>query len=663
MSASGCTPIGRAYFSASLAEFLAADENTILGHLAAAAEHDQSIQQRNAWRDEIRILRDQLHGTDCSMVFLELKIPRMGKRADAALIIRSAVIVLEFKIGESVYASAALAQAVDYALDLKNFHEGSHAASIIPIVIATAANPAKNTISFHTDRVANCQCCNARDLRQTVTEVIAALPPAPEVEGKAWANSRYKPTPTIIEAARALYRDHSVAEIARSDASAINLSETTQAISEIIEAAKAKRQKAICFVTGVPGAGKTLAGLNITTDRMRHHSDEHAVFLSGNGPLVSVLRAALARDQKERTSVSLKDANRNAHAFIQNIHHFRDSNLASNLATVEKVVVFDEAQRAWDQEHTSKFMRTKRDLTEFHSSEPEFLIEVMDRHADWCVIIALVGGGQEINSGEAGLPEWFRALRARFSHWQVFYSDRFATHEYSSHQPVGELTAGLHSSSSPSLHLGVSLRSFRAETLSKFVGHVIDNEPDKAASCYSAIRENYPVLLTRSLPVGQRWLRWKKRGSELIGLTAYSGARRLRPEGMDVAAKIEPEVWFLNDSADVRSCHYLEEVATEFDIQGLELDWSLVGWDANLRRDGNAWAFRKFRGTRWEQVCDETSRRYLLNAHRVLLTRARQGLVIFVPKGDPNDPTRLPEYYDPVADYLLTCGIRSLTAC
>ena len=647
----------RAYYSAPVADFLLSSEDSILGAIASSNEHELELTQRNAWLAQIQILKRQLRLVDGGHIFFEFSIPRMGKRADVIYLNRNAVFVLEFKVGASAYHSGDVAQVVDYSMDLKNFHEGSHNLDIIPILIATAAPDVFDEVTFQEDRAADCLRSNATTLSATIIRTFAHLSGHSLLTAEDWISAGYKPTPTIIEAAQALYRNHDVSEISRSDASATNLTETTQAIGIIIEAAKAKKEKVICFVTGVPGAGKTLAGLNIITKRMNRHEDEHAVFLSGNGPLVAVLRCALAKDESKRTSISLADAKRNANAFIQNIHHFRDSNLETTKPTIEKVVVFDEAQRAWDREHTVKFMRTKKNQPDFDASEPKFLIEVMNRHKDWCVIVALIGGGQEINSGEAGLPEWFDALRTRFTDWKVFYSDRISSKEYTKDSKIETLVSGLDASSSSCLHLGVSLRSFRAESLSDFVKHLINNSPEEARKCYEKIRQNYPIFISRDINVAKDWLVGKQRGTQLFGLIASSGAKRLRPEGINVGEKIEPEEWFLNGADDVRACQYLEEVATEFDIQGLELDWAVMGWDANLRRGQDGWDFYKFRGTKWQEIHGDIERQYLLNAYRVLLTRARQGFVIFIPNGNQDDPTRLPQFYQPICSYLQNCGL------
>jgi schlafen family protein len=415
----------------------------------------------------------------------------------------------------------------------------------------------------------------------------------------------------------------------------------------------------------VPGAGKTLAGLNLVTLRSKAHEDEHAVFLSGNGPLVEVLREALARDEhsqlKERGETSKKsDAARQVKSFVQNIMHFRDSNLVTPEPPIERVAVFDEAQRAWDAKHLAKFMSQKRGHPEFGMSEPEFLISVMDRHDDWCTIICLVGGGQEINAGEAGLTEWFSALKRSFRSWKVYTSERLTHRDYHWGQDLPALLAGLDSQTLPALHLAVSVRSFRAEKLSEFVGALVAGDAKEARSIYQAINATYPIVVTRDLREARRWLRGRARGSERIGLVASSGASRLKPEGINVHEKIDATTWFLNGRDDVRSSYYMEDPATEFDIQGLELDWVGVCWDADFRSIDGRWQFYRFSGTRWQNVNDSNRKVYLTNAYRVLLTRARQGMVIYIPTGDPIDATRPPAFYDGTAAFLSECGLSFL---
>jgi hypothetical protein len=460
-----------------------------------------------------------------------------------------------------------------------------------------------------------------------------------------------------VEAAQALYRDHDVKDISRSDAGAQNLSHTSDCISQIIETSKRHNRKSICFVTGVPGAGKTLAGLNIATSRAKAHSDEHAVFLSGNGPLVDVLREALARDQSVRELIKKTVAARRVESFVQNIHHFRDEALKTNDAPVEKVVVFDEAQRAWNHAKAADFMRRKKGFADFDMSEPAFLVSVMNRHTDWCVIVCLIGGGQEINTGEAGLAEWLSVMGSHFPDWDVHISNRLDDSDYVWDTPTREALAKVPATRNEALHLGVSIRSFRAEALSEFVGHVVENRPDAARETYASIAEKYPIHLTRDINEARNWLRHKARGSERYGLIASSGAYRLRPEGISIKNKVEAPLWFLNDKSDVRSSFYMEEVASEFDVQGLELDWAGIGWDSDFRYVNGEWRHYNFKGTKWQQVNAVDGRLHLKNKYRVILTRARQGMVIFVPRGDITDPTRPPSFYDETFRFLQRCGL------
>jgi hypothetical protein len=606
---------------------------------------------------QIDVLQQELSGLNAGTIFFEFAIPRMGKRADVVLLLAGTVFVVEFKVGSDTFDRAAIDQVHDYALDLKNFHRGSHNLPIVPVLIATRGNPAwPVNFAFAADQVAAPICSSSEHLLRVVEAVLRSRPPR-AVDAGLWATSGYMPTPTIIEAAQALYQNHSVDEIARSDAGAKNLNATTACIRSIVGQARTSRLKTICFVTGVPGSGKTLAGLNIATSSAQQDDAEKAVFLSGNGPLVTVLREALARDQCERTGCKKQDAEREVASFVQNIHHFRDEALRDQNAPPERIVIFDEAQRAWDRDQASKFMQSKRGQTDFDQSEPEFLISVMDRHEDWCVIICLVGGGQEINTGEAGLSEWMSALGTRYRDWAIHLSNRLTDPHYGLQEAAETLNAIERVTWQPDLHLGVSMRSFRAEALSDFVGHVLDNRADLAAKTYQSIRDRYPIVLTRNIDEARAWLRDQARGSERFGLMASSGAYRLRPEGLNVRAKIDPGNWFLNGPDDVRSAYYLEEVATEFDVQGLEVDWAGVCWDADLRYQDGAWTHHAFKGTKWQNVNAAERKMYLQNAYRVILTRARQGMVIFVPEGTALDLTRPEGFYNSTFEFLLASGL------
>jgi hypothetical protein len=652
--------LNTAYYEANLASFFNASENEVLGALAAKHRFDLENQQRHAWQQQIRILKDSLSELTGGQLYFEFSIPRMGKRADVILLLEGIVFVIEFKVGAEAIDRSAIEQAHDYALDLKNFHKGSHHAPVVPIVISTnaAMQPAPKFI-WAADNVAAPLPAATVDLAEIIKTAIIQRP-APLINHWEWSHSGYQPTPTIVEAAQALYRNHDVSEISRSDADAKNLGRTSDRINEIIEDAKANNKKAICFVTGVPGAGKTLAGLNIATSRVQGHFDEHAVFLSGNGPLVDVMREALARDQSKRDGVPKKDAARRVSSFVQNIHHFRDEALRDPKAPDERVVIFDEAQRAWNKAQASKFMQQKRDHADFNMSEPAFLVSVMDRHVGWCVVVCLIGGGQEINTGEAGLAEWVKVMGDDFEHWDVHVSSRLDDPDYIWDDETSQTLKKVVATKDEALHLGVSMRSFRAESLSEFVGHVIENRPRQALAAYEKIADRYPIKISRDLAATRQWLRENGRGSERYGLVASSGANRLRPEGVFMKSSVDAPVWFLNERTDVRSSFYLEEVASEFDVQGLELDWTGVCWDADYRFESGEWKHYSFRGTKWQRSNAIEKRLFLKNAYRVILTRARQGMVIFVPRGSPTDPTRPASFYDPTYDYLRSCGIPEL---
>lgn len=655
-----------AYYWASVQEFLSTDPDAITGRLVSSSTFATTDQvQVDAWREETDILRKTIGGFS-GTVFLEFDIPRLGSRIDAVLVEGAAVFAIEFKCGERQYLQGDYEQAWDYALDLKNFHLASHNATILPILVATEATRADAEWQpAHPDGTRPPRRCRPGSLRDAIVDGLRLVDGA-AIEGPVWGTSPYQPTPTIIEAARALYARHSVEAISRSDAGAKNLTVTSSAVEEVIERARTDRHKAIVFVTGVPGAGKTLVGLNVAT-RRREMGEARAVFLSGNGPLVAVLREALVRDEIPRLPKGTRRGSvlQRVKPFIQNIHHFRDDGVRDrHTAPYDHVVIFDEAQRAWDLRKTADFMKRRKKVAGFSQSEPEFLVSFLDRHQDWAVVVCLVGGGQEIHSGEAGIGEWLNALRTSFPGWRVYVSPHLTDAEYAAPGALAALAGQARTSLDERLHLATSMRSFRSERVSAFVKAVLDCDVDEAGRLYREVSRRYPIALTRDLSRAKQWLRRHARGSERYGLVASSKAYRLKPHAIDVRVDVNPVHWFLEAKADTRSSYYLEDAATEFQIQGLELDWIGVTWDADLRRASDGWRFHEFRGKSWNKVNSEGTlgnrQRYLLNAYRVLLTRARQGMVIFVPPGDPSDPTRKPDYYDGTYDYLAGLGLAVL---
>jgi len=651
----------RAYYSKPIPAFLNEQENSILGELTRRHEFSLEEMQRNSWIHQIKILKSHLSSFSSGHVLFEYSIPRMGKRVDVVLLINGIVFVLEFKVGDNQYKGYAIDQVLDYSLDLKNFHAESYNRKIVPILIATEAHIFCNNLNQYEDLVFSpLKACN-NNLSDVINSVLRQFP-TENMDAFIWESSLYKPTPTIIEAAQALYKGHSVKEISRSDSEAINLGITSQAISQIIVESKLNNYKSICFITGVPGSGKTLAGLNIANERHNIDEGEHAVFLSGNGPLVEVLQEALARNEVEEKTgspnqVTKSSALSKTKAFIQNIHHFRDDALQTEQAPIEHVVVFDEAQRAWTLHQTSSFMKRKKGIPDFNMSEPKFLMDYMDRHDDWATIICLIGGGQEINTGEAGLPEWFLSIKKYFPNWNVYVSDKLTDQEYTQGKNLYSEISKDRLFIISELHLSVSVRSYRSEKVSKFVKLILDCNEIEAKLLFPKITNDYPIFLTRNIDDARKWLKSKARGTERIGLIASSGAYRLKPFGIHIKANIEPKNWFLNGKDDIRSSYFLEDVATEFDIQGLELDWTCVAWDADFRFAHDHWEHKDFRGTNWQNINDDTRRLYLKNTYRVLLTRARQGMVLFIPEGDDIDLTRKKEFYDTTFNYLQRIGI------
>lgn len=658
--------INRAYYSSSIREFLTASPDQVLGEVARNCGFAIEPAQKGAWLRQIAILQRQLIPWPGGSLFFEFVVPRMGRRIDVLAIIGNTVFVIEFKVGEAHFTRAALDQVWDYALDLKNFHEPSHGAVIAPILIATesAAGASAVAASHHNDGVLLPIETGPDSLHSCIDQVLG-LCEGPGIDPDNWLQGRYKPTPTIVEAASALYGQHSVADLSRSDAGAKNLSITSVAVDQVIESARLQRRKAICFITGVPGAGKTLVGLDVATKHMDASNELHSVYLSGNGPLVKILCEALTRDEIARAkskSVRLRvgETRKAVEAFIQNVHHFRDAYLVDEKPPVDHVVIFDEAQRAWTLEQTSKFMAQKKGRPDFNRSEPEFLISCMDRHKDWAVVVCLVGGGQEINTGEAGIREWLSAIEHHYPSWDVHVSPHLTDREYVASNALASLRKRVNVVFNEDLHLAVSMRSFRAEHVSAFVQHLLDRETSKASAALRAVQQRYPIVVTRDLSKAKRWLKSQARGTERYGIIVSSQAERLKPHAIHVRSPMDPVHWFLDEKDDVRSSFYLEDVATEFHVQGLELDWACVVWDADLRAGPQGWRHHQFVGSKWQSIHKAERQLYQKNAYRVLLTRARQGMVIVVPPGDQEDPTRDAAFYDPIFQYLIEVGLSAL---
>lgn len=704
----------RCLYKSDFRSFIESDSYYILGRIHDAFHGQALTTTDEAWIGEIKLLKNALipwKEEEAEIIF-EYDIPRLGKRIDVVLLLRGIIFCLEFKVGQKDALQTDVEQVMDYALDLKNFHLYSHYRTIVPILIPTEHKSSSNSFSpsVYNDSIFNPLITGSIGLQNLIEAVLQHAGANTPGSIPDWIISPYTPTPTIIEAARSLYENHSVEDITRHEADKVTTDSTIAYILDVINQSKRSGEKSICFVTGVPGAGKTLVGLDVAVKQSYQeddtfNEDDGAVYLSGNGPLVAVLTEALARDNYKKSKdkgddKKLSDSRREVSKFIQIIHRYRDNMLAkiknpvidgkleidpekavkllqSGYGEVEHVAIFDEAQRAWTHKRIADYLKrggtygNKLKVANFPMSEAAFLIWSLDQREDWATIVCLIGGGQEINTGEAGISEWIAALNDRFPHWKVYISDKLTELEYAEGK-VNELLK--HNSNveySDRLHLGVSLRSFRAERLSAFIHSLLSFYPDAKELYLNVISNGYPIFLTRSMDKARAWLRQQARGTQQTGILISKVSARFKPLAVHVLPQSEDNAvhWFLEDKTDVRSSNYLEEAATEIQVQGLEVDYSCVLWDADMRYDEGKWSFWKFNGkTQWTPEKNPQTQKYMLNAYRVLLTRARQGIVICIPEGNGRltpegfleDPTRQPAFYDSTYNYFKSLGMTEL---
>ncbi len=632
------------------------ERESILGHLSIGVKNHQLLeQQRSSWYNQIRYLNDHLLQLDGNWsILFEYPIPRRAKRIDLLIIANDLIIVLEFKDKAKKYFSDAIYQVEDYALDLRDFHKESFGKKIIPVVWASDAPERPLGNLENSDLVKPTLFANNNNLSKTILEAFEyhSSPDLEKINVQKWNNSEYLPTPTIIEAAQHMFAGQNVREISRSHAGSENLTQTTEAITDAIKEAKETGEKIICFITGVPGAGKTLAGLNIV------HSVEgnsgKGIFLSGNGPLVTVLSEALAQDHTSRTRTPIGMSRREI-VFVKNVHHFLDFYHNNEQVPPEKIVLFDEAQRAWSAEHSKR--KFKRDF-----SEAEMLFNIMNRIDGWAVIVALIGSGQEINTGEAGLSEWGSTINEKYKDWKIYISPdlKEGASSIANYKLFSKTPEGLKITEVDSLHLKVSIRSYKAKRVSEWVEALLELQSKEAEDILKDSLQEFPIFISRDLDKVKNFLKSKTRGTRRSGLVASSGARRLRPLGLDVKHELEVAHWFLKSKNDIRSSSFLELPATEFAVQGLELDWAGVCWGNDFRISKNEWSYHGFSGSKWHNVRSKEKKQFIKNKYRVLLTRAREGFVIYVPMGSMTDETRDHRIYDETFDFLRGTGIPEL---
>ena len=701
----------RCLYNSDFKSFIEVDPYSVLGRLHDAFHGQALTTTDEAWLGEIQLLQNVLlpwKEEDAEIIF-EYDIPRLGKRIDVVLLLRGIIFCLEFKVGQKDTLQSDVDQVMDYALDLKNFHRYSHDRIIVPILIPTkhTSSSSSFTPSVYNNSIFNPLITGASGLQSIIQNVLRHANATTSGSIKNWIISPYTPTPTIIEAARCLYEKHSVENITRHEADKVTTDTTIAYILEVINRSKKNREKSICFVSGVPGAGKTLVGLDVAVKQSYQYDGsfneaDGAVYLSGNGPLVAVLTEALARDNYKKSREKgedkrLLDSRREVSKFIQIIHRYRDNMLAkiknpivngkleidpekavklqqNGYGEVEHVAIFDEAQRAWTHKRIADYLKrggtygNKLKIANFPMSEAAFLIWWLDLREDWATIVCLIGGGQEINTGEAGIAEWITALKERFPHWNIYISDKLTEPEYAEGKINELLEHNPNVVFSDKLHLGVNLRSFRAERLSAFVHSILLFNTDASELYKDVDSHGYPIVLTRSMDKAREWLRQQARGTQQTGILITKASARFKPLAVHVLPQSDDNAvhWFLENKTDVRSSNYLEEAATEIQVQGLEVDFACVLWDADMRYDNDKWTFWKFNGrTKWTPERNLEAQKYMLNAYRVLLTRARQGMVICVPEGNgrttpngfPEDPSRLPSFYDSTYEYFKHLGI------
>lgn len=668
----------------------------------------------DSWHEEVRTIRKALseYKEENGFVAFEYTIPRVGGRIDCIIGLRGILFVLEFKTGEEQNADADKEQLEQYVIDLKNFHFESYDIPIAPIWVVPQAELAPVKVRKPSNKQLLFEMATVCDtsIEDCFKQILSKDISREQIDMNNWLYSPYCPTSNIVDAARKLYANNKVEDINRSDAKGEDLIRTTKTLLDLIDKAKANREKYLCLVTGVPGAGKTLIGLSVATkhkeDESSKNKDNRSVYLSGNRPLVMVLQEALARDAYERAEEQIKEKlgrkpkrtelkeagitrpeiKSKIKQFIQPVPSWRkeylkgirvsgsgdhmslikDANYAYRgsgdfYVPYDHVSIYDEAQRAWEANENASYVRKKEaHLKDFPNwSEPRFLISCMDRHEDWAVYICLIGNGQDINHGEAGTVEWIRSIKC-FPNWKTY-----APEDIKNEQAVADALDGVNIEYLPGLHLNTDLRSIRAENLAQFVDDLLTFKKENATQLLENLKR-YPICITRDINTAKAWVKEHARENERYGALASSKGQRLKPDALTLlppnSSESEVTHWFLGDNKDVNSSFYMEEVATEFQVQGLELDWALVAWDADMRYDtsSSTWKQYSFRGSKWMNINDEKIRKYQINAYRVILTRARRGMVIYVPKGSPDDHTRSPKFYDGTYQYFKQLGIQEI---
>lgn len=661
--------------------------------------------QKDAWSTEYDDLIVNLQGKKGRVIF-EYNIPSLSKYIDVVVLLEGKIFVLEYKTGDSKETKSAIRQVEQYSLLLKYCHSSSNDNWIVPVLIATGEGVQENSYSgVEEDMVYNTLVANSASI---INDVCKELPYDGTDEWEnTWEYGIYKASPTIIEAAKNVWRENNVEGFKKGESDESTRLSAEDFIKKVIEETKSRpegQRHSICFVTGVPGAGKTLVGLNLSVALQEHG----ASMLSGNGPLVAVMSTALKRDYQKykREKATLKDVVsvdaiiRDAYGYKKEIFEKRLDYRGGGIVKLKKdavegsqhVIIFDEAQRAWTQRKMIKPGQAGKKYwqeEQFPFSEPGMLLWDMNLR-DWGVFVCLVGGGQEIHDGEAGICEWLRALKnnAELKDWHIYMADELKGAEYNREDEENltiEDYRKVFSESNrltvdKSLHLTACQRTPRSEKVSEFIQELLECNKERAAALYSELKSRYKIYLTRDIETAKAKLRERHeqltpmngdKNETRMGMLMSSNAERLRPYGYasSGANKSNSKVasWFLDTDEYVSSSNFLEIALDEFCVQGLELDLDVVMWDGDFRYNPETsdWDYFKFNGRVWSPV-DKTKSNYeiqqfyMKNAYRVLLTRARKGMIIFVPEGDSKDKSRTKEVYDSTYNYLKSLGLTEL---
>lgn len=601
---------------------------------------DADVSQVRAWDDSIPKLQTEVREVVASdpaasthTAVLEYELPLDSRRPDVVLLVQGAVVVLELK-GEVAPSQADIDQAAAYARDLRCYHRACAGREVHAIVTPTRARGYVGVRS-------GVHVAGPDALDGLVQKLQAPWPSDAVSAGAFLAEDAYCPLPTLVQAARELFDSGTVRRVHRAAAATDPAAEE---VSRIVHQAAQTRTRRLVLVTGVPGAGKTLVGLravhahfldDLAVDRADGKPTAPAVFLSGNGPLVEVLQ------------YELRSAGGGGKTFVRSVRDYvRQYSRKRSLVPPEHVLVFDEAQRAWDAQHLARKHKREPD-----KSEPEHFVEFAMRIPEWCTVIGLIGGGQEIHAGEeGGLVQWRHAIERcdHPAHWTV-HGPESAAAVFADSPAAFE--------ANPALNLDTEIRYHLASDVHEFVRTLLEDGDTACCRELATALESagFHLRMTRDLEVARNYLRdrYREHPTARFGLLASSRDKDLAafgvPNDFQSTKVIRHGPWYSDGEESPQSCRHLTDAITEFGAQGLELDAVLLAWGTDFRRYGGQWDDSKARRYR-DPVQSPFQLR--LNSYRVLLTRGRDAVVVFVPEIDEMQET---------AEYLCSSGFEILS--